>query len=44
MKLLNYLILCLALSAIVFLAVLFIPSLGDFLESQLLSFLSNNAS
>lgn len=43
MKMLNYMTLCLALSAIVFVAVHFIPGLGDFLESELLRFLTNNA-
>lgn len=44
MKLTNYLILCLVLSAIIIAAVLFIPSVGDTIESELLAFLSSYTS
>lgn len=43
MKLTNYLILCLLLSAIIIAAVLFIPGVGEMIEAPLLSFLSTNA-
>lgn len=43
MKLSNYLILCLALSALVIASVLFVPGVGETVESRLLSFLSTNA-
>jgi hypothetical protein len=43
-KLTTYLILCLILSAVIIAAVLFIPGVGEMIESRLLSFLSTNAS
>ena len=44
MKWTNYIILCLVISAIIIASILFVPGVGDMLESRLLSFLSNNAS
>ncbi len=44
MKWTNYIILCLVISAIITTSILFIPGVGDMLESRLLSYLSNNAS
>lgn len=43
MKWTNYLVLCLGLSTLIIGSVLFIPGVGDFLESQLLTYLSANA-
>ena len=44
MKWTNYFILCLVISAIIVASILFVPGVGDLVESHLLSFLSNNAS
>ncbi len=44
MKWTNYLILCLLISAIIVASILFVPGMGDMLETRLLSFLSTNAS
>ena len=44
MKWTNYLIICLVISALIIASILFVPGVGDMLESRLLSFLSSHAS
>ncbi len=39
----NYLMLCLAVSVVVALTVLFVPGVSDTIETELLTFLSTNA-
>jgi len=43
MKMTSYLMLCLVLSAIVALSVLFVPGVGAAVEGRMLTFLSTNA-
>jgi len=43
MKMKNYLFLCIAVSAVVALTILFVPGVAGTLERELLSFLSTNA-
>ncbi|MDP6097206.1 MAG: hypothetical protein QGG67_14665 [Gammaproteobacteria bacterium] len=43
MKTKNYLVLCVAVSAIVALTILFVPGLSDTIEREMLTFLSTNA-
>lgn len=44
MRLSNYLILCLLLSVVIVVSILFIPSVGQTIEGAVLGFLSSNAS
>jgi hypothetical protein len=44
MKLSHYLFLCVLLSASLFLAIQYLPGVGDAIEARALSFLSSNAS
>jgi hypothetical protein len=39
----NYVLLCLVVAALVSLAVVYVPGLGDTIERELLGFLSRNA-
>ena len=43
MSLKSYLILCVVVAAVVSLAVLYVPGLGDEIEQRLLTFLATNA-
>lgn len=43
MKMTSYLKLCVVLSAVVFLSVVFIPGVGQAIEGPVLGFLSTNA-
>ncbi len=39
----NYIMLCIGLSAIIFVSVMFVPAVANAIETELLSFLSTNA-